>query len=83
MNLAHMLRVRSLEMLPSDILLVLHHRTDNVEQHTKAADNTVASMKKTLDSKEYIRGSLNKFPDFFRMGTFNDSTHMKLWSPSK
>ena len=26
----------------------------------------------------YIRGSLNKFPDFFRVGTFNDSTHMKL-----
>ena len=26
----------------------------------------------------YIRGSLNKFPDFFRMGTFLDSIHMKL-----
>ena len=26
----------------------------------------------------YTRGSLNKFPDFFRMGTFIDSTHMKL-----
>ena len=26
----------------------------------------------------YIRGSLNKFPDFFRMGTFIDSTHIKL-----
>ena len=24
------------------------------------------------------RGSLNKFPDFFRMGTFIESTHMKL-----
>ena len=31
----------------------------------------------------YIRGSLNKFPDFFRMGTFIDSTHMKLKSPLK
>ena len=31
----------------------------------------------------YIRGSLNKFPDFFRMSTFIDSTHMKLLSPSK
>ena len=29
-----------------------------------------------------IRGSL-KFADFFRMGTFIDSTHMKLYSPSK
>ena len=26
----------------------------------------------------YTRGSLNKFPDFFRMGTFIDSTHKKL-----
>ena len=25
-----------------------------------------------------IRGSLNKFPDFFHMGTFIDSKHMKL-----
>ena len=25
-----------------------------------------------------IRGSLNRFPDFFRMYTFIDSTHMKL-----
>ena len=25
-----------------------------------------------------VRGSLNKFPDFFRMGTFIDCTHMKI-----
>ena len=25
-----------------------------------------------------LRGSLNKFSDFFRMATFIDSTHMKL-----
>ena len=25
-----------------------------------------------------VQGSLNKFSDFFRMGTFIDSTHMKL-----
>ena len=30
-----------------------------------------------------IRGSLKKFPDFSSMGTFIDSTHMKLLSPSK
>ena len=28
-----------------------------------------------------VRGSLNKFPDFFRRGTFIDSTHMKLYFP--
>ena len=26
----------------------------------------------------YIQGAHNKFPYFFRMGTFIDSTHMKL-----
>ena len=31
----------------------------------------------------FIQGSLNKFSDFFCMGTFIDSTHMKLKSPSK
>ena len=39
-------------------------------------DNEKGS-KKTTDWKE-LRGSLNKFPVFFRMGTFIDSTHMKL-----
>ena len=28
--------------------------------------------------KVNVRGSLNKFPDFFRMGTFIDSTHETL-----
>ena len=31
----------------------------------------------------YSRIIKKKFPDFFRMGTFIDSTHMKLNSPSK
>ena len=30
-----------------------------------------------------IQGSLNKFPDYFRMATFIDSTHIKLSPPSK
>ena len=42
-------------------------------------------MECVLEVREFklLRGSLNKFPDFFRMGTFIDSTHMKLWSSSK
>ena len=31
-----------------------------------------------LDKTIKVQESLNKFPDFFRMGTFIDSTHMKL-----
>ena len=38
---------------------------------------------KCVKTSYRIRGSLNKFPDFFRMGTFIDSTRMKLLSPSK
>ena len=30
-----------------------------------------------------VQGLFNEFPNFFRMGTFIDSTHMKLLSPSK
>ena len=26
----------------------------------------------------YIQGAFNKFPNFIRMGTFIDNTHMKL-----
>ena len=33
--------------------------------------------------KIMIRGAYDKFPDFFRMRTSIDSTHMKLSSPSK
>ena len=40
------------------------------------------SLRVTLDYGRplylYIRGAYDKFPDFFRMGTFIDSTHMKL-----
>ena len=32
-------------------------------------------------SLSVVQGSLNKFPDFFRMDTFIDSTHMKLLFP--
>ena len=39
--------------------------------------------RRTEKNSILLRGSLNKFPDFFRKGTFIDSTHMKLYSPSK
>ena len=38
----------------------------------------IFTSKTLMQIKYYIRGSLNKFPDFFRMGIFIDSTHMKL-----
>ena len=36
-----------------------------------------------FETPYYIRGLFKKFPDFFRMSTFIDSTHMKLYSTSK
>ena len=38
-------------------------------------------MAKLLESSLEVQGSLNKFPGFFRMGTFIDETHMKLYVP--
>ena len=47
--------------------------------------NTLTWLQRRVSHKSYysyknelIRGSLNKFPDFSRIGTFIDSTHMKL-----
>ena len=34
--------------------------------------------KRAQDRLRMVRGVYDKFPDFFRMGTFIDSTHMKL-----
>ena len=43
----------------------------DIERHKRIEiDNKMAS--------EEIRGAYDRFPDFFRMGTFTDSTHMKL-----
>ena len=50
------------------------------DKHTRYDQNILKPIIKffRLEIKMKIRGSLNKFPDFFRMGTFIDSTHMKL-----
>ena len=47
------------------------------------AQSETQSLVQDLNSVRQIQGSLNKFLDFFRMGSFIDSTHMKLKSPSK
>ena len=54
-----------------------------VRRNNKALDeNFISEMKKNPTDKSTreseVQGSLNKFPDFFRMGTFIDSTHIKL-----
>ena len=46
-------------------------------ERKRRMSNKQIKIRKTTD-KYKIRGSLNKFPDFFRMGTFIDCTHMKL-----
>ena len=50
-------------------------------------DNTMNNRKTTNRKQKWEEKQLqeahNKFPDFFRIGTFVDSTHTKLKSPSK
>ena len=48
----------------------------HTNEHSKQFKNKVSD--ELFAFKSYVRGSLNKFPDFFRMGTFIDNTHMKL-----
>ena len=52
------------------------HYTTNIKELFESTDNQLSEKNRPLIKD--IRGSLNKFPDFFRMGTFIDSTHMKL-----
>ena len=40
-------------------------------------------MMRVLINLMLLRGAYDKIPDFFCMGSFIDSTHMKLYSPSK
>ena len=58
-----------------DLLVIL----DGIKSWVQ--DNTFIKEVKDYKIKiksDNIRGSLNKFPDFFRMSTFIDTTHMKL-----
>ena len=38
----------------------------------------ICVVKNLCNSACHLRGAYDKFPDFFRMGTFIDITHMKL-----
>ena len=49
---------------------------NNKQQYLKPSNHLQIGLL-VLDYTQ-LRGSLNKFPDFSRMGTFIDSTHMKL-----
>ena len=68
---------RPRDRVPSGIMLALQdpRRLDRV-------DLAYFDLK-IFSSNSDLRGSLDKFPDFFRMDTFIDSTHMKLYSPLK
>ena len=70
------------------MLAARHDDDDDDNMNLKKGERGFSSIVDSVDTsitrfKDDIRGSLNKFPDFFRMGTFLDSTHMKLYSPSK
>ena len=52
--------------------------TDIHYQYTLARSRVSSPCQFQVFSRRYLQGSLNRFPDFFRMRTFIDSTHMKL-----
>ena len=54
-----------------------------IRRHEKFGRRSPSMLLNIYKTIIYIRGSLDKVPDFFRMGIFIDSTHMKLLSPSK
>ena len=54
----------------------------NIEKMEKGQADWAVS-KFLYGTRYIIRGTHDKFPDFFRMGSFIDSTYMKLKSPSK
>ena len=64
-------------------LLGAIRKMDKIRIHTNGPmDKKIHDDEQCLTSeifhRQIIRGSLNMFPDFFRMCTFIDSTHMKL-----
>ena len=63
----------------NDVITIENHQSYNYTHNT--GHRALAGV--LILIRYDIQGAYNKFPDFFRMGTFIDSTHMKLSSPSK
>ena len=70
--------------LPKETVAAIMMRYGNTQVKVHSPDgNTdyfdiVAGVLQGDTLAPYIRGAYDKFPDFFRMSTFIDSTHMKL-----
>ena len=58
--------------------LLTYKSHTHTHTHTHAHTHTHTHTHTHIYIYIYIRGAYNKFPDFFRMGTFIDSIHMKL-----
>ena len=58
--------------------IIMLNKNTKVKVRSPDGDTDVFDIVADVLQRGYILGSLNKFPDFFRMGTFIDSTHMKL-----
>ena len=58
----------------------MHEKCDTLKSFIEPKKVFLISIGMKWNKKQYrkIRGAYDKFPDFFRMGTFIDSTHMKL-----
>ena len=60
-----------------NIILVIQGYKNRVTIKIKFT-SLIELINKSILALTHIRGAYDKFPDFFPMGTFIDSTHMKL-----
>ena len=52
--------------------------TTPFKQKQKQTNKQTNKPPERIELSEEFRGAYDRFPDFFRMDTFSDSTHMKL-----
>ena len=71
------MRVSHLMEFHKEVRVIEKKVINCIEYKTIVMDDEIKKVL-IINYSSYIQGSLNKFPDFFRMGTFIDSTHMKL-----
>ena len=65
-------------------MISIWYLSKEIKKHYRKVPSMYGDVEKFLSQPRSVWqyyevwGSLNKFPDFFCMGTFIDSTHMKL-----
>ena len=64
--------------MSSIVLQLFFYKDIQLNKELKPIEEKNKSARKNTRTNKIDTRTVNKFPDFFRMGTFIDSTHMKL-----